>query len=324
MVSTAKSKKTTKVAKQTKNKNLTDVSRTIEFYHFVQEARDKAQPDIENLVAQLLALPEAERWCELDNGERFDFRYEGKGQVLHLLKISITRSKARDKKLDTKTAKSSKLPLAAHEETCAESHLIIFPDNFVAFEYNPTGPRLSQLAEFLEKKWPDNGRLTFKAAVDKNFERNLQKVKRFNQVSVTISEGNSDLYRTIDPAYANSVDAERKRTGAAKIKTIYFSERGKNSLAAFAEGWARKAFAAHANDEETFKKLQMQFKGPDDEDAVKRSIINLTCSRITIKADFPFSSPVSDKNIDSDKAYQLMRDAYDESLPRLKESKAIS
>ncbi len=316
--------KTTSQPKQVKTKGLTDTPRTIEFYHFVQEAHGKPAPNIDTIIEALLQIPEPDRWCELSNNERFDFRYEGKGQALHKIKISITRSRARDKKLDTKTGKSSNLPLLDHEETCAESHVLIFPDNFVSFEFNPGGPRLSQLTEFFEKKWPDFGRLSFKDAVTKDFERNLDKVKRFNQVAITISKANSELYMAMDPDYAKSVEAERIRTGAAKIKTIYYSEKGKDSIAGFAKEWARKVFRSHANDEKIFKTLQMQFKGPDDDDAVKRSIINLTCSRITSKKDFPYSSPITQKSIDSEQAYILLRQAYDENLDRLKKSQAVS
>lgn len=323
MVNSRNSKRA-KPGKEVKTKGLTDTPRTIEFYHFVQEAQGKPVPDIDVIVEALEKIPENERWCNSSNKERFDCRYEGKGQALHKIKISITRSRARDKRLDTQTAKSSNLPLLDHEETCAESHLLIFPDNFVSFEFNPGGPRLSQLTEFFEEKWPDFGRLSFKAAVTKDFEKNLEKVKKFNQVSITISNSNSDLYMAMDPDYARSVEAERKRTGAAKIKTIYYAERGKNSIADFAQGWARKVFSAHADDEKIFKTLQMQFKGPDDDDAVKRSIINLTCSRITSKKEFPYSNPVTQKSIDSEQAYVLLREAYDANIERLKKSVAVS
>lgn len=323
MVQTRKTK-TVKTQKDIKTKGLIDVPRTIEFYHLVQEELGKPAPDIEAIIKALVDIPEAQRWCEVNNNERFDCRYEGKGNKLHKIKISITRSRARDKKLDTRTAKSSNLPLLDHEETCAESHLLIFPDNFVSFEFNPSGPRLSQLTEFFDKKMTDLGRLSFKAAVTKDFEKNLEKVRKFNQVAITISKGNSDLYMAIDPDYARSVEAERKRTGAAKIKTIYYSERGKDSIKDFAKTWAKKVFNTHAEDEKIFKKLQMKFTGPDDEDAVKRSIINLTCSRITSKKDFPFSEPVGQKNIDSEQAYKLLRTAYDENIERLKKSEAVS
>lgn len=322
MVRTRKMKDV-KPKKEAKTKGLIDAPRTIEFYHLVQDAQGKPDPDIDAIVKALVLIPETERWCEINN-ERFDCQYEGKGSKLHKIKISITRSRARDKKLDTKTAKKSNLPLLDHEETCAESHLLIFPDNFVSFEFNPTGPRLSQLTEFFDKKMPDLGRLSFKAAVTKDFEKNLEKVRKFNQVAITISKANSDLYMALDPDYAKSVEAERKRTGAAKIKTIYFAERGKDSISDFAKTWARKVFSTHADDEKIFKTLQMQFKGPDDEDAVKRSIINLTCSRITSKKDFPFSDPVGQKSIDSEEAYKLLRIAYDENIERLKKSDAVS
>lgn len=313
-----------------KKKNLISTERTIEFYHLVQGQTNGPEFKIGDFVDELKALKETDRWLFLDsNNERFDCWYEGKGKSLHKLKIGITRSKVRDKKLNLKTAKTSSMEFDSHEEMCAECHLIIFPNNYVGFEFNPLGPRLSQLTEFIDKKFPAFGRIKFEVAADRNFQRNLEKVKRFNSISFTMSDANSALYKKAEPNYSKTLEELREKAGGGKIRVVHFADKkNKESVTDFGKRWAKKLFTLSANDPETdeaalFKQMQVKFDGPENEAAVKRSLINLTCSKITAKKEIAFATPVSSKNVDSDAAYQAIRDAYDELEGEIKKSKAV-
>lgn len=310
--------------------DLLGFDRTVEFYHILQAELGKPDLDIEVLVAKLLAEPETDRWLQLEsNGERFDCWYDGKGEKLHKFRIGITRSRVRDKRLNKVTAKVSAMGLTKDEEMCVEAHLLLFPDGFAAFEFVPNGPRLSQFTEFLSRKYLELGRIKFDVAANKNFDENLKKVKRFNSLQVTVSDGNSKLYEIADPDYYKQVSRSKDKTGASKVRTIYFADRkDPETFKQFCTSWALKISKVKEaepklTEEQIFKQMQMKFKGPDKESAVKRSIIELTCSKITALRFFYFAKPVTDKHIDSARAYEAIRDAYDSVLPDLRNSKAI-
>lgn len=303
---------------KSKKKSIAKIERTIEFYVVKQVELNGWKFDIDEFVEKITELDDKDRWSVIPGNNEFLYFWHKPGTYIHGFQIGITRRKVRGGIIDRTNGTLSGFALKPDQESMEYSHMVIFPDGFVGLEYNPHGPRLSQLTDMLAERFPKLGRLRFDPCFSKEIEARLKSIPKLNKLSVKVSDANFPMYAAFEPDLQKSVKRELSSSGADSITITYHAGRKKDAnLLNFGLDVFSK-LKKMPDPEKAIKELGVKFFGPRT-DAVKRTLFNLLKDRIVAVKEIEIEK-ISEKRLSAESAFTAIRTAYDENKKELEKS----
>jgi len=303
-----------------------EVPRAIEFYHVVQRSADHTAVDVKKLLTDMHNVPLAERPVRIkSNNEEFMYWVTfSETTDLIGLAIGITRSKAQSGKVSKQDYEWRDLGIKPDEEQTEVSHLVVFPNNIVAFEHNQHGPRLSQLTNYLFNKLQSHGSVAFEHCARPTVKEKEQKWSHVAKARFVVTPETLEIYgHLLGSDFEESRRKDLQTSGADSV-VIEYKINAKMKVHGDIGGVVQKftnGLWKQDKPEKVLEKTKAKFHARNER-AMNRSLVNLLSDKIEDDALFALISQ-SDRRVNSLAAFETLRKAYDDNKRDLETSVAF-
>lgn len=206
----------------------------------------------------------------------------------------------------------SDLVLQEDEGLIDISHMMIFSDGFVAAEWNPEGPKIAKLGDYLMFKGKLNASPKFYPLIEREMVEIIGSMSAINFMEIEVPASNADLVREIDQGLFKALDAA-KEIGATKTITLKLKSTMGNVNFEKIINTIVERVSNFSQDRDIFNKVIAGGK-VGGKGGVKK--VDILETKLVSLEEFEKNSPRS-RGIDSESAYSTLEKSYFDNRGRI-------
>ena len=197
-------------------------------------------------------------------------------------------------------------------------HLIIFDDGHVAAEWNPEGPKLQRLAQYLTAKGDIKGSIKFRNLFERDIVDVVRNLGAVRVLDIDLPPDAVELARQAHESLATAIRSAEKMGATKKIGLTLTAESGSAKLSSIA---LKLAEIIQGSPHERRRFSVIKATGTDSASSLTR-YVDILEDKLVVGEMFPKRDARS-RALDSDEAYRLIHRSYLQMRPKL-ESAATS
>jgi hypothetical protein len=197
-------------------------------------------------------------------------------------------------------------------------HLIIFDDGHVAAEWNPEGPKLQRLSQYLIAKGDINGSIKFRNLFERDIVEVVRGLGAVRVLDIDLPPDAVELARQADESLATAIRSAEQMGATKKVGLTLTAESGSAKLSSMA---LKLAQIVQGSPHERRRFSVLRATGIDSASSLTR-YVDILEDKLVFGEMFPKRDARS-RALDSDEAYRLIHRSYLQMRPKL-ESAATS